>query len=229
MRAERLDARRVAQVEPEDLEPVAPLVEVGLLRVAIRGIAREARGDDELRARPQQLDPRLVPDLHAPAGEQRDAAREVGGLRALAVVELAAGGTQLVVEGMDVAVELLADVAVLRLDDLAELGIVVHLRLLELRRWKDVRRREDRLLAQHPDPGLREHALVALELRGLLLPLHRLAPLAPGDEIGIEDVPGRGKQPGPFLFRQRREQAAVANDRLQQLRGCLQLLCDFVG
>jgi hypothetical protein len=28
--AERLDARRVAQVEPEDLEPVAPLVEVGL-------------------------------------------------------------------------------------------------------------------------------------------------------------------------------------------------------
>ena len=134
MRAEGLDARRVAQVEPEDLEPVAPLVEVGLLRVAVRGIAREAGGDDQLRARPQQLDPRLVADLHAPAGEQRDAAREVGGLRALGVVEVAARRAQLVVERMDVAVEPLADVAVLRLDDLAELGIVVHLGLLELRR-----------------------------------------------------------------------------------------------
>ena len=30
--AERLDARRVAQIEPEDLEPVAPDVEVGLPR-----------------------------------------------------------------------------------------------------------------------------------------------------------------------------------------------------
>ena len=44
--AERLDARRVAQVEAEDLEPVAPLVEVGLLRVAERGVAREPGGDD---------------------------------------------------------------------------------------------------------------------------------------------------------------------------------------
>ena len=32
--AERLDARRVAQVEAEDLEPIGPLVEVGLARVA---------------------------------------------------------------------------------------------------------------------------------------------------------------------------------------------------
>ena len=229
VRAERFDARRVAQVEPEDLEPVAPLVEVGLLRVAVRGIAREAGGDDQLRARPQQLDPRLVPDLHAPAGEQRDAARQVGGLRALGVVEVGARRAELVVERMDVAVELLADVAVLRLDDLAELGIVVHVGLLELGGREDVRRREHRLLAQHADPGLCEHALVALELRRLLLPLHRLAPLSPGDEVGIEDVPGGREQPGPFLLRQGREQAAVANDRFQQLRGCLQLLGDFVG
>ena len=229
VRAKRLDARRVAQVEAEDLQPVAPLVEVRLLRVAVRRVARESRRDDQLRARAQQLDPRLVADLHAPAGEQRDAARQVGGLRALAVVEVGARRAQLVVERMDVAVVLLADVAVLRLDHLAELGIVVHVGLLELRRREDVRRREHRLLAQHPDPGLREHALVALELRRLLLALHRLAPLAPGDEVGIEDVPGRREQPGPLLLRQRREQAAVANDRLQQLRGCLQLLGDFVG
>ena len=47
----------------------------GSSRVAGRGVAREARGDDQLRARAQQLDPGLVADLHAPAGEQRDAAR----------------------------------------------------------------------------------------------------------------------------------------------------------
>ncbi len=103
MRAEGLDARRVAQIEPEDLEPVAPFVEVDLLHVAVRRVAWKARGDDELRARPQQLDPGLIPDLHAPAREERHATREVCGLRALGVVEVAACGTELVVERMDVA------------------------------------------------------------------------------------------------------------------------------
>ena len=84
VRAERLDARRVAQVEPEDLEPVAPDVEVGLARVPGRGVAREAGRDDQLRARAQQLDAGLVADLHAAAGEQRDAARQVGRLGPLA-------------------------------------------------------------------------------------------------------------------------------------------------
>ena len=42
---------RVAQVEPEDLKPMAPLVEIGFPRIALRGIARKARGDDQLRAR----------------------------------------------------------------------------------------------------------------------------------------------------------------------------------
>ncbi len=132
--AERLDARRVAQVEPEDLEPVAPLLEVGLLRVARRSIAREARRDDQLRTRAQQLDARLVADLDATAREQRDAAPQVGGLGALAVVEVAAGRAELVVERVDLEVALLADVAVLRLDRLAELGVVLDLGLRELRR-----------------------------------------------------------------------------------------------
>jgi hypothetical protein len=57
VRAERLDARRVPQVEPEDLEPLAPVGEVGLLRVARRGVAREARGDDQLRAERRSLMP----------------------------------------------------------------------------------------------------------------------------------------------------------------------------
>ena len=87
--AERLDARRVAQVEPEDLEPVAPVGEVGLGGVARGRVAREAGGDDQLRAGAQQLEAGLVADLHPPAGEQRDAPAQVGQLGALGEVELA--------------------------------------------------------------------------------------------------------------------------------------------
>ena len=58
--------------------------EVGLPRVARGRVAREARRDDQVRAGAQQLDAGLVADLHAPAGEQRDAAAQVGGLGALA-------------------------------------------------------------------------------------------------------------------------------------------------
>ena len=83
--AERLDARRVAQVEAEDLEPVAPVVEVGLAR---RSAAAESRGKRvvtmSVGAGAQQLDAGLVADLHPAAGEQRDPAAQVGGLGALA-------------------------------------------------------------------------------------------------------------------------------------------------
>ena len=78
-------------------------------------------------------------------------------------VEVAARRAELVVERVDLDVELLADVAVLRLDHLAELGLVVDVGLLEAGRREDVRRREHRLLAQHADAGLGEHRLVALE------------------------------------------------------------------
>ena len=90
--AERLDARRVPQVESEDLEPVAPVAEVGLGGVARGGVAGKARGDDEVRARAQQLEPGLVADLDPPAGEQRHAAAQVGQLGALGEVELGAAG-----------------------------------------------------------------------------------------------------------------------------------------
>ena len=117
--AERLDARRVAQVEPVDLEPVAPVGEVRLLGVAGRRVAREARRHDQVRAGAQQLDPGLVADLHPPAGQHRHAALEVGGLRPLREVERGARRAQLVVEVVQLAVGLLADVAVLLLDRLA--------------------------------------------------------------------------------------------------------------
>ncbi len=177
--AEGLHARRVAKVEAEDLEPVAPLLEVGLLRVPHRRVAREARRHDQLRTGAEELDARLVADLDASAGQQRDASREVGGLGALAEVERRALGAELIVERVDLDVALLADVAVLRLDDLAEAGIVLHLDLLEVPGCEDVRRREHGLLAQHADAGLGEHRLVARALARLVPAPRGLARLPP--------------------------------------------------
>ena len=74
--AERFDAGRVPQIEAEDLEAIAPLLEVRLLRVPRGRVARKPRRDDQLRAASQQLQAGLVADLHAPAGQQRDAAAE---------------------------------------------------------------------------------------------------------------------------------------------------------
>ena len=112
--AERLHARRVAQVEAEDLEPVGPVVEVGLLRVAQGGVAREPGRDDQLRAGAEELDAGLVADLHPAAGQEGHPAAEVGRLGPLVEVQRAAVRAQLVVEVVDLDVVLLADVAVLR-------------------------------------------------------------------------------------------------------------------
>ena len=214
--AERLDARRVAQVEAVDLEPVAPVVEVRLLRVAGGRVAREARRHDQVRAGAQQLDPGLVADLHAAAREQRDAALEVGGLGALREVELGARRAELVVEVVQLAVGLLADVAVLLLDRLARRRCSRSVRLEALRRV-DVRRREHRPLAQHADAGVGEHRLVGADARVALLLALRLREAAALDDVGVEDV-GRGReQARALLDRQRAEQAAVARDRLEQL------------
>src|SRR5688572_32370275 len=113
--AEGLDAGRMAQVEAEDLEAMTPFSKVRLAGVTRRRIPREARGHDQVCTAAQQLESRLVADLHAPAGEQRDAATEIGQLGALAKVQLRARRTQLIVEVMDQRVLLLADVAVLEL------------------------------------------------------------------------------------------------------------------
>ena len=90
------------------------VVEVRLAGVARGRVAREPRGDDQVGAGPQQLQPGLVADLDAPAGQQRHASPQVGQLRPLREVEVAARRAQPVVEVMDDGVVLLADVAVLR-------------------------------------------------------------------------------------------------------------------
>ena len=71
--AEGLDARRVPQVDAVDGETIAPRGEVGLARVALRGIVRKARRGDDTRAGTQQHDRRVIADLDARAGHERHA------------------------------------------------------------------------------------------------------------------------------------------------------------
>ena len=94
-----------------DEEPVPPALEVRLAGVAGRGVAREAGAGDHRAAGAKQQDGRLVADLHAGAGDQGDAATEVGGGARRALVLVAAGRAELVVEAVDVAVLPLAHVA----------------------------------------------------------------------------------------------------------------------
>ncbi len=167
--AEGLDARDVSKIQPDDLEPIAPVAEVGLLRVAQRSIAREPGSDNQPRTRTQQLQPRLVPDLHPSAGQQSDAPTQVGQLGPRGKVRRPARRTQLIVEGVDLGVGLLADVThALDLGPLAEPGM----RLLEPRRRR-IRRGDKRPAAVGADPGLVEHGFLvqhALGLRGLAAP-----------------------------------------------------------
>jgi hypothetical protein len=66
MLAKGLHAGDVTQIQPIDFQPMAPLLEIGFPRIALRRIARESRGDDQIRPGAQQLDARLVTDLHPP-------------------------------------------------------------------------------------------------------------------------------------------------------------------
>ena len=205
------------EVETEDLEPVPPLLEVRLLRVARRRVAREPCRHDQPGARTQQLDPGLVADLHAAAGEERDASAQVGRLGSLREVEVAARPAHLVVEVVYLCVCLLADVAieVLRLAERL-LGLVLRARV--------VRRREDRLLAQDADARLGTQALVAARLLGLLpLPLV-LDPSPALDDARVEDVAGGREQPRALLDRKPLQDAAIADDRFERLDGVAQRL-----
>ena len=67
-----------------------------------------------LRAAAQQLEARLVANLHAAARQQRHASAQVGQLRAFAEVEGRALRTELIVEVMNQRILLLADVTVLQ-------------------------------------------------------------------------------------------------------------------
>ena len=194
---ERFHARRVTQIETEDLETMRPLLEIGLGGVACGRVAREARGHNETSPRPQQLDAGLIADLHSAAGKQGGAPREVGQLATLAVVELGAGGAELIVEVVQHGEVALAHVAMLLFQRLAEVGIRLDRGLLVGGRQQIVGRREHRLAAQAADAGflqLRLGLLHADSFLDALLPLGRLDHLASQNGVGARDFSGRLEQ-----------------------------------
>ena len=135
----------------------------------------------------------------------------------LAKLNRRARRTELVVEVVDELELLLADVAVLRLERLTEVGIALDLPLLEAGRREDVRAREHRLPAQRADAGLVEH---------LILP-HRLFDFAAadagshqapaGEGVGRVDVAGRLQEATLVVRRHVREESAVGDDRFEQV------------
>src|SRR5262245_4744928 len=84
---ERLHARREAQIEPVNLEPIAPRGEVALPRVTARRIVRKTRRHDDTRTRTEKQDRRLVSNFDAPTGHERHAAAEIGRLHAFIVIQ----------------------------------------------------------------------------------------------------------------------------------------------
>ena len=224
--AERLDARRVPQVEAEDLQPVAPLLEVRLPRVAGGGVAREAGGDDQGGSRAEQLDPGLVADLHPSAREERHPAGEVRRLRALHEVEVSARRAELVVEVVHLRELRLADVAVPGIVDVLALGVrlagpeVVRLEVVrrDVLRWEDVGGREHGLRPEPADAGLGEHRLVPRQLVGPLPPLTGPDPLPTELDIGAEHVARRVEQLDPLLLAEDREHRRVGGDGSEPVR-----------
>ncbi|TPW15190.1 MAG: hypothetical protein FD127_938 [Acidimicrobiaceae bacterium] len=210
--AESLDTRRVAQIETEDLETMAPLREVGLARISPRRVAWETSGDDEMGAGAQQLDACLVSDLHPAAGEQCHPAAQVGCLSSFGEVEVGTWGTHLVVERMDLRVLLLADVAVLRVQRLTFVRFHRNGR-------EHVRSGEHRPGPKRPDAGARQRALISQDLLGLELTALRLD-LAPSLlDVGRVHVAGSTQQTRAILERQRGQQRTIGDDRLQQFGG----------
>lgn len=106
---------RIAQVDGEDGQPVEPLLAARLGTEAAHRVVREARGDQQLRAVAQHHQRQLEPDLHPAAGEQHPASAQVGAQGASGGVVGGAGRAQAVVEGIDLSVGRLADVAGARL------------------------------------------------------------------------------------------------------------------
>jgi len=214
---ERIDTRGVAQVEAEHLEVVAPVGEVRFARVPARAVAGKPSGDDQLRPGAQQLDPRLITDLDATAGEERYAAAKVSDFASLGEVEVAASVAELVVERVHLNEVLFADVTVLRLDDLARLARRLTVLLNEPARRLEVRRREDGPVAQQPQTGIGKDLLVVGSPLRLLAAPHGLSPPPPSLEVGLVQLPGGGEKPSPLLNRQPSQESAVADDSLERL------------
>ena len=179
--AQVLDAGRVAHVETEDFQAMSPLAEIRLLRVTARRIARKASGHDEPRTGAQKFETGLIADLHASTGEQRDAAIQVGQFGPFVEIELRAWWTHLIVKMVDGREFLFLNVAMLR----------IYLRwftLIEIRRWKDVRRREHGFPSKGPNSGFIEDGICPGRSRGYLFAPGGAHPSPARDGVGMVDV-----------------------------------------
>ena len=216
--AELLDRRRVSQVEAVDLEAVTPLGKVALLRVALGRVTRKSCRHDQPRAGAQQLDAGLVADLHAAAGQQRDAAPQVGRLGSLGEVEVGARRTHLVVEVVNFGEVLLAHVAVLWLVEYVETAAIAE------RGREHVRRGEDRLGSQLADPRLVFRRFVAGNALCLLAPLAGAEVLPSLLGVGIEEVARRANEPDTLFLRQRENRRRVSRQTFDERGELAQLV-----
>ena len=119
---------------------------------------------------------------------------------------------------------LLADVAMLRLDGLANLGVVFDFVDLGLRRRQWIGSREHRTPAQFPDAGLVQNGLFPLHLLLLVLADAGFDESALLFRVRLENLACRLPQPRVFLRRQARHQGAIGGRLLQGLEGGAQLL-----
>ncbi len=233
VRAQRLDAGRVAQIDAVDVEAVRPVGRVGLGGVAARRVAREARGHDDLGAGAQELHGGLVADLHAGAGDEDDPAAQVRRRVALLPVQRRARRAHLVVEVVHLVVVGLADVAVLRAlgprarrglvaaglggGPLVGLALVVAHGRVERQRRHGQRRAEHGVLAERADAALIEDGALGLAAS---LPaaaeqhlVHGLARVA----VGPRQHAGRGREPHPERVVERGERGGIGGERLEHL------------
>ena len=188
--------------------------EIRLRRIAPGRVAREARGDDQLGSGAQQLEPGLITDLHASAGQQRNASAQVGQFRALGEVEFRAHGAHLIVEMVDDRKLLLADVAMLRLDRFPKLRPG-----FESLGRKEILSRENRPPAEHSNPCLAEHGIGAPGLRGRLLALAGLQHPAAGGGVGKIHLRHGLVKSLPLFGGELLQQLHVGGDGFEHLQG----------
>jgi hypothetical protein len=202
MLAESFHARRMAQIQPKDLEPIAPILEILFRGIACRRIPRETRGHDQARPRPQQFDPGLITDLDTAARQERHPAAQIGQLGAFTKIQLRANRTELIIEVMNNGIVLLADVTVLRLDHLSKRRIVGHLLRFEVGRRRRIRRDEGFFPAQLPDARFLQNILIPFQLLRLAPPHPRLDQAPPLAHVRTINVAGGLQQTRAFLHRQ---------------------------
>ena len=124
---------------------------------------------------------------------------------------------------VDGQVILFADVAVLRFDDFAEIGIVGDFLLLKILRRENIRRGENFFATQFADAGLVQLGLVArnfFRLAQARLGLHEPSPLL---HVGRKNFARGREQPRAFLDRKFRQHRAIARCDFEDFRGGLQL------